>query len=217
MKKAFTLAETVIVLAVIGFLAIILLRALQNLQPDKEKTMFKKAYQITERTVGELVNDESIYPYDPENIGFYNDEKADVEGTTSYWEGEQKFCQFFARKLNTYADAVWDDANKQCKFQTTDGISWLVPSVFVNPTSPNVRITVDVNGSEEDGGKGPNTKDDVDNRDVYEIIVEFDGRVRVDGEREIEYLKSHDATKKYKSSTETQNSVSEEELPQEES
>ena len=63
MKKAFTLAETIVVIVIIAFIATVLMRSLGDVHPDQEKIMFKKAYQITERTVGELVNDESIYPY----------------------------------------------------------------------------------------------------------------------------------------------------------
>ena len=213
-KTAFTMAESLVVISIIGFLAVILLNSIGAIQPDKEKAMFKKAYQITERTVGELINDEAIYAYDQDRIGFYNTDKAYVEGTTDSYGGdgqrEEKFCQFFARKLNTYRPAEWDAANKQCTFQTTDGVSWIVPSAFEAPqidaagviTSPgvtNVRITVDINGTIADGGKGPDSDDDSNSyRDVYTIIVDFDGRVRVDGDRETEFLKSHDAKKNHR-------------------
>lgn len=200
LKNAFTLAETVIVLAVIGFLAVILLRSLDKLQPDREKTMFKKAYQLTERTVGELVNDESIYPYDRTRIGFYNKDSADIEGTSISFDGDEKFCQFFARKLNIFSDPVWDEDNKQCTFTTTDGMSWIVPSNFDNATVgaevSRVQITVDINGKKDDGGKGPDTRDDDNpNRDIYDILVDFDGRVTVEGATELKYLKSHAAMK----------------------
>lgn len=191
MKKAFTLAETLVVLAIIGVLAAILLKAVKDLQPDREKIMFKKAYQLTERVVGELVNDESIYPYDPDAIGFYNTASADVEGTTTSYAGESKFCQFFARKLNTFSNAVWDGANKRCTFDTTDGISWIVPSNFSNATGAvvsSVSIMVDINGD-----KIPNTNADVHNRDQFNIIVDFDGKVSVaSGSIEETFLKSHD-------------------------
>ena len=212
-KRAFTMAETLVVISIIGFLAVILLNSIGAIQPDKEKAMFKKAYQIAERTVGELINDEAIYAYDRDRIGFYNTDRADVEGTLDSYEGDGKFCQFFARKLNTYRPAEWDSTNGQCTFQTTDGVSWIVPSVFVAPTKttdpvtgtvsttpgqPTVRITVDINGTIADGGKGPDSDDDSNSyRDVYTILVDFDGRVRVDGDRETQFLQSHDAKKQH--------------------
>ena len=248
MKKfGFTLAEIAIVIACVGVLAAIMLSSLDGLQPDKEKVMFKKAYQITERAVGELVNDESVYPYDPNAFGFYNKEKAMVEGTNIEFEGDYKFCCFFARKLNVYADpeeckapaaaaakidptllAVaggheedpedpadpadpaspatpvkenkYNDANdpkgKTCIFQTTDSISWVVESDFEKGSKSSIQIRVDVNGAEEHSGKQPNSRAESPNRDVYDIFVDFDGRVRVTGEKEIEFLRSHTPNKR---------------------
>lgn len=198
MKKfAFTLAEIVIVIACVGVLATIMLGSLDGLQPDKEKVMFKKAYQNTERVVGELVNDESIYPYDPDAFGFYNKNEAFLEGTNISFQGDMKFCCFFARKLNVYADPAVCEAGAtvdepKCVFQTTDGISWIVESDFDKDTKSSVLITVDVNGSQEHNGKGPNSSsDDVQNRDIFNIIVDFDGRVRVTGDTEKAFLSSH--------------------------
>jgi len=232
MKKfGFTLAEIAIVIACVGVLAAIMLSSLDGLQPDKEKVMFKKAYQITERAVGELVNDESVYPYDPNAFGFYNKEKAMVEGTNIEFEGDYKFCCFFARKLNVYADPEectapaaatpevdpadpaapaspatpvkenkYNDANdpkgKTCIFQTTDSISWVVESDFEKGSKSSIQIRVDVNGAEEHSGKQPNSRAESPNRDVYDIFVDFDGRVRVTGEKEIEFLRSHTPNKR---------------------
>ena len=201
-KRGFTLAETVIVIATISFLAVILLGSLSGMQPDKEKVMFKKAYQITERTVGELVNDESIYPYDPNNIGFFNTSPADVEGTNISYSGNQKFCMFFARKLNTFANAVYNAGNNSCTFQTTDGISWIVPSVFSRNTG-QVMLTVDVNGT----GNGPDTRNNDAKRDIFDIYVDFDGRVSVKGGTEIAFLQSHNATTSNSSSSSNSNNT----------
>ena len=207
MKKfGFTLAEIVIVIACVGVLATIMLGSLDGLQPDKEKVMFKKAYQITERAVGELVNDESVYPYDPEAFGFYNKEKAMVEGTNIEFEGDLKFCCFFARKLNVYADpaecsaggaaGAGGSAPTSCVFQTTDSISWIVESDFDKDSKSSIQITVDVNGSQAHNGKTPNTRADHPNRDMFDIFVDFDGRVRVEGDKEIEFLRSHTPNKR---------------------
>ena len=69
-KNAFTLAETLIVMAIIGVLATITMVALTGSLPDKKKAMFKKGYSVIERTVGEVVNDETLYPFSREKIGF---------------------------------------------------------------------------------------------------------------------------------------------------
>ena len=218
-KLGFTFSEMLITMGIMAVILTILIPAVKSMQPNQSLVMFKKAYQITERAVGELVNDESVYPYDPEAFGFYNKEAAMVEGTNIEFEGDLKFCCFFARKLNVYADpAVCENASDEsevdsdaeenpdtdvsdasptsCEFQTTDSISWIVESDFNKDNKSSVQITVDVNGSEAHNGKGPNTNADVPNRDVYNIFVDFDGRVRVTGAKEIEFLRSHTPNKR---------------------
>ena len=48
-KKAFTLAEVMVTLAVFGVLAALLLPAIANVRPNKNKVMFKKAYYVKSR------------------------------------------------------------------------------------------------------------------------------------------------------------------------
>ena len=214
MKKAFTLAETLIVLVIIGVIAIIVISAIGNLQPDKEKIMFKKAYSITERAVGELVNDETIYPYNPNRIGFRNTDTADVEGTSESYGGAEKFCQFFGRKLNTFAPPQFDGVNL-CTFQTTDGMDWSVMSDFQD-TTERVVVFVDVNGNDIDPNLPTYSLSDVaanddllnttistdpdltnDRRDRFYIYVYFDGKVGVaPNSVEESFLRSHEAQKR---------------------
>ena len=129
-KLGFTMAEMMVCLSVIAVIATILIPTIAALRPDKEKTMFKKAYQITERVVSELVNDPDLYPNDPEFFGFDNigvanyngivygakyladSDKCDGEIITeedkedcdkisdSHKEAKRKFCALFGSKLN---------------------------------------------------------------------------------------------------------------------
>lgn len=188
-KDAFTLAETLVVLTIIGVLAVIALSVLQKSVPDKNKALFKKAYSVTERTIAELVNDENFYPYDPDRIGFLNTDVVQIPGTTSAASGDTKLCELFTNKLNLLGDIAYEDSN--CVFETTDGIFWTMP-VGVSDFATRKTITVDVNGREN----LPNS-DDVDNpeRDIFSIHIYSDGRVNVSGPTEIEWLKSHDVKK----------------------
>ena len=61
-KFGFTLAEVMVCLAIISVLATILIPTLGQFKPNKTKTMFKKAYQVSERVIYELVNDNELYP-----------------------------------------------------------------------------------------------------------------------------------------------------------
>ena len=61
MKKAFTLAETLIVLVVIGILAAILLPVARNIVPDRNLMKFKKAHTTLGNAIRELVQSEEYY------------------------------------------------------------------------------------------------------------------------------------------------------------
>lgn len=191
MKKyeinAFTLAESLIVLTMIGVLAILVISALLHASPDKNKAMFKKAYSVTERTVAELVNDETLYPYDPERIGFLNIDTVQIPGTADVAEGDTKLCKLFISKLNILGDPVIE--NDKCTFETTDGIYWTMPT-GIDDFAERKTITVDVNGNENP----PNLTTGED-QDIFSIHIYSDGRVNVSGEKEIEFLKSQTVRK----------------------
>ena len=59
--RAFTLAEVMIVLAIIGILVAILLPTAQNLTPDENLLKFKKANTTLTTAIRELVNSDKYY------------------------------------------------------------------------------------------------------------------------------------------------------------
>ncbi len=210
-KKAFTMAEMLIVLVILAILAVFILSAITGASPDRIKTMFKKSYSVAERTIGELVNDESLYPYvDMETIGFLNTAKVDLPGGGSAGgasgspEAKRKFCDLFAGKLNIVGEVEYgktrDDFGKfvegiptysgnSCYFETSDGVAWLLPiGATAETANYPLPIFVDVNGHE----KGVNSTADSQERDIFTILFYADGRVSVpkDG-KEVEYLRSH--------------------------
>ncbi len=79
-KYAFTLAETLTVIIVIGVISVLAIKLLHA--PDKNKIMFKKAYNTLEKSVTELINDEILYPYNANHPGFLNDKVVEVPGNT---------------------------------------------------------------------------------------------------------------------------------------
>lgn len=182
-KKGFTLEEILIATVLVGVLAVLMMSAIKKVTPDKTKTMFKKAYSIVERTVAELVNDETLYPYDSSRVGFLNTDSVTMpNGATA--SGNTKMCTLFVSKVNTM-DTVTNNATL-CSFTTTDGITWSFPN---NATFPKT-ILIDTNGSEP-----PNSTSGA-KQDRFNIIVQSDGKISVTGAKEIEYLKSHSLNKK---------------------
>lgn len=203
-KLAFTFAEVLITLGIVGIIASIILASLKQHQPDRHKLLFKKAYNNIERVVTEIINDDYLYPEGTKADGsaylgldMINNEVKINDDSTSY-VGNKKFCNLFALKLNTISS---DDIN--CpgtpggngsfgtpSFITNEGIAYYIPSTnFTGDTT----ITIDVNGDKE-----PNCKYNAAScpaPDKYEIIVSPDGGIHVDGDLEKSYLRSNTVVK----------------------
>ena len=200
--KAFTLAEVMVTLAVLGVLASLMLPIIGQVRPNKSKALFKKAYFVAERMVYEMVNDEDLYPNTGTFVGFDNVSEVtylshDYGHKTDNTKRNSKFCEIFARKVNTTSDTTHCDAAHAAfgatpSFETTDGVAWYMP--FSNfSTTPQIS-RVDVNGSNppncrQTAGNATSCK----NPDRFEIKVEKDGKIFVDGMKEIEYLQSNDS------------------------
>ena len=117
------MAETLIVITMIAFLAVFMLGSLNKATPDKNRVMYKKAYSVIERAVAEMVNDDTLYAYDEDRIGFLNYDHVAIPGAkdlnsnaqiyTINYDDEKpdtaeagsarinKFCNLFRSKLNT--------------------------------------------------------------------------------------------------------------------
>lgn len=61
-KQAFTLTETLIMIAVIGIIATISVASLKNTRPDKDAFMVRKVYAEISKTVATLASDRELYP-----------------------------------------------------------------------------------------------------------------------------------------------------------
>lgn len=195
-RKAFTLSEIMVTLAVVAILASIMLPVINKTSPNKQKSLFKKAYYVAERMVYEIVNDEELYPSSSTSVGLDNVNKIEYLGQDfgskdNEAKKKSKFCEIFAKKVNTSSDAVHCDASHSefaegPSFKTTDGVAWYMPYTDFKE-SPQV-IKVDVNGDTP-----PNCTYSADclNPDRFEIKVEKDGKMFVDGDKEKEYLTSN--------------------------
>jgi len=202
LKNAFTATELLIVLMVIGFLAVFTINNLSGASPDRNKMLFKKAYSVTEKTVQELVNDETLYPYNPNKLGLINNIGVQIpgqeEGQLTSTDDNTKFVTLFKDKLNILSDEGTEtiDSKKYAKFSTTDGILWYVQIVTPQrgtTSDKGIEIIVDVDGKD----KGPNAfasdpamKDDP-SADKFKFYVLFDGKMLVEGEMEKKFLTSH--------------------------
>lgn len=204
-KKGFTIAEMLVVFAVIAVLAAILIPSIINNKPDKNKAMFRKAYYVTERVVAELISDEDEFPdgLDEGDAFAYYDPASDSRKAAN--RGKY-FCNRFASKINISGDIDCDndktyDTPDAPSFVTNDGVYWYIkPNAIcdpnknencrfpteANPTcpvtaaqAPYICIQVDTNGPD-----GPNlvmsTGDtNVEDADRGWFYVFYNGKVQV--------------------------------------
>ena len=194
-KNAFTLGEILVTLMIVGIIAALIIPIIKNIQPDRQKLMFKKAYTTVERIVTELINDDYLYSETSDKIGLDNTNNVEVNGNN--YSGNTKFCRLFAMKVN-----IVDETAIRCpgtpgttgtfglpSFITTDNIAFYIPSTNF---ATDAKITVDTNGNKEPNCIYSTT---CEKPDVFEIYVQADGKIYVTGTLEKEYLKSTNLTR----------------------
>lgn len=95
-KAAFTLAEIMIVLTVIGVLTAILMPAAMNSAPDESVMKFKKGHNVLMKVIAELVNSDK----------YYKDGNLAIRANGNYITGDNigdvtYFCESFADVITT--------------------------------------------------------------------------------------------------------------------
>lgn len=119
MKKAFTLSEALVTLAILGVLAAILIPVLDNVRPDKDKITYKKALYSLQGAVSNAM-DSTEYAMAANSAAYWKDDAFKAGGTV----GADAFCKAVAASLNTAGevDCVSESSYESPNFITTDGI-----------------------------------------------------------------------------------------------
>lgn len=147
-KTAFTLAEVLITIAVIGAIAALTMPLMQNAIPNKYEAMHKKADYALEHTVSDIVNDDYLYGAQKESVqdpanpaqyittttyGLKNTYRVTVNGRN--YQGDTKFCELFASRFNLYPGSNvncndnspgFSQDGRTPTFISADGIQWLI-------------------------------------------------------------------------------------------
>lgn len=190
MKKAFTLSEMLVCIAIMGVLVSIMMTCLKA-KPNTNMVMFRKAYNITANVVQEMMNSTSYY---------FSEELSDLGTTEVFIEGEKidgatKFCRIFASLVNTVETQHCAAGTSGPSFTTTDGIDWYLPPKSGTPGTwaGQEYIQVDVNGSSTAPNCALNTSGyeaaSCRNPDKFNIYISKEAKLSVRGTA-AEYLKT---------------------------
>ena len=153
-KKAYTMAEILIVLGIIGVIAALTMPIVISAIPSRYESMHKKGDYELEHRVSDIVNSEEYYErldiVDTQNHtvrhlhGLQNTYPVNIDGqivgsnNPNSDEAKQKFCQIMARKFNRMANTpincspnagfdVDGNGSRRPSFVSVDGIQWVIP------------------------------------------------------------------------------------------
>ena len=174
-KKAVTLAELIICLAIIGGVYLIVMPIIKSNAPKSDVVMLRKAYNTVEKTIHGMIFDD--YAYGDAELGFANTTATAQSG------GTNKFCYYFFDSLNVHGLSA-----DGCSAKTSDGIAWAISDVsFPTDGSYVTTITADVNGS-----KSPNCEYSASCKapDTFSVKVRYDGKINLEDEYVINLLEN---------------------------
>ena len=162
MKKAFTLSEALIVLGIVSVLAAMSVSAVNNVKPDKNVILFRKAYKTTRTIINDLIADKNLYScyintsdviakeLNICTVNFYIRDGITTDNKTyaSYLSGysTNKFMRCFANKANGIGIS-YASSPATATFTTPDGIYWKITDTFSSGTSGTAVIEVYPEGS----------------------------------------------------------------------
>ena len=190
-KIAFTLAEALMALTVVGVLMVLMVRSINRVSPDKEKLLFIKTYHAIEHAVVNTINDPSRYDpnyYSDNDIGNMSEaEKSNLHVDFRYTPLKDAKVHINGQEIRScIADSPTtpciNQSNAMCYFiadsvNTVGEVNCTADADLNFMTSNGVCIR-DLVGVKNDGSKDV-IIDPLCNNEGYAVWVYNDGKMTV--------------------------------------
>ena len=187
-QAAFTLAETLITITIIGIVMALMLRSISRVNPDKYKILFLKSYHSIETAVANIITDASKYDQNTEENGDFssiplstayakiNDtiyctngwedsEDSDIKCTQKVINQSNALCYFLAEQINFVGNFNCNGGADTVNFVTTNGVCFKGWTGFGTDSITGKVVTQCPNGDPKNDG--------------YEIKVYKEGKMTV--------------------------------------
>lgn len=165
-KKAMTMAEVLVCLAIVGILAMLLIPIISKTTQNREKFLYKKALNTMQNAVSAVMTDNGVV----NSANFW----PDLSNNGSDLQKE------IGRKMLLVGGYGSGDSASDPTFVSNDGMIWWDLPKQWPEGEDHIDIFVDVNG---EGGKNISTESDgesvVTNPDRLKLRIMKDGRVIV--------------------------------------
>lgn len=213
-RKAFTLAEALIALAIVAIVAGIMASMINRFKPDANKVIYLRNYDALVEVVKHLTNSTAFYPlYNSvedriayrgviyNNYPLYNTVEVEVNGTGV--SGTQKFCELLAASLNVNPDSVACgndnlDGNA-ASFTTKTGEDYIIKTTVEDPDDEGkgtyvTEILLDIDGL----ANGNNATFDTNSNDPdrFTFVVYSAGQVYATDNKGLGYLTTRSSWRK---------------------
>ncbi len=129
-KYGFTIMEILLTIAIIGVIGTLLAKVIAGVMPDINKAKFLRAYVTSQKLIGEILNDSTLYPDDDttsEKYGFGNTD-APLRGiyASETYSGAAKFPLIFADQLGVSSSSVTSEGGGYSFYSTRDNVEYRI-------------------------------------------------------------------------------------------
>ena len=179
MKKAFTLAEVLVTITILGIIMAITIPVLNNTKPDKDPIYYKKGLQSIQGAMSKIMDMDLI----ANNVDYKT-------GVPLYLMG-LNICPLFVDFLNTAGRNSCDSGSTSDydspNFVTTDGLRfWGFEQEF---TEPEITVYFDRKFSKNELKNGKLTRPRDENHKVPGLVlkIRYDGKVSIPNEEKYSF------------------------------